>query len=108
MLATEGHTDRDLSLLHLPSKRMYVADLMVKVKNRFIPPIPVNYPGPYIASILKVQSMQPASMMLAHGGEVMLTEQDYAHLLTLSPRKPVTIWTPAKNKLKRLLLKKKG
>jgi glyoxylase-like metal-dependent hydrolase (beta-lactamase superfamily II) len=108
VLTTEGHTDRDLSVLHLASKRLYVADLLVKVKGRFIPPIPVNYPAQYLASILKVQALQPASMMLAHGGEVMLTERDYAHILTVAPRKPFTIWTPAKNKLKRLLFRKIG
>jgi hypothetical protein len=29
-------------------------------------------------------------------------------VLTVAPRKPFTVWTPAKNKLKRLLLRKKG
>jgi glyoxylase-like metal-dependent hydrolase (beta-lactamase superfamily II) len=72
------------------------------------PPIPVNFPEQYRASIIKVQALQPASLMLAHGGEVKLTEQDYAHLLTVAPRKPFTVWTAVKNKLKRLLLTKKG
>jgi glyoxylase-like metal-dependent hydrolase (beta-lactamase superfamily II) len=108
VLLTTGHTDRDLSVLHLASKRMYVADLLVKVKDRFIPPIPVNYPEQYRSSILKVQALRPASMMLAHGGEVVLTDRDFAHVLTVAPRKPFTVWTPAKNKLKRLLLRKKG
>ncbi|PKG98325.1 MBL fold metallo-hydrolase [Paraglaciecola sp. MB-3u-78] len=108
VMLTPGHTDRDLSVLHLPSKRIYVADLLVKVKDRFIPPIPVNYPNQYRASILKVQALQPASIMLAHGGEVTLSERDFDHVLTVAPRKPFTIWTPAKNKLKRLLLRKKG
>lgn len=108
VLATQGHTDRDLSVLHIQSKRIYVADLMVKVKGRYIPPIPVYYPNQYLASLLKVQALQPASVMLAHGGEVTLTERDYAHLLTVAPRRPFTIWTPAKKKLQRLLLRKKG
>jgi glyoxylase-like metal-dependent hydrolase (beta-lactamase superfamily II) len=108
VMLTSGHTDRDLSVLHLPSKRIYVADLLVKVKDRFIPPIPVNYPDQYRASILTVQALQPASIMLAHGGEVQLSERDFAHVLTVAPRKPLTIWTPAKNKLKRLLLRQKG
>jgi glyoxylase-like metal-dependent hydrolase (beta-lactamase superfamily II) len=108
VLLTTGHTDRDLSVLHLASKRMYVADLLVKVKDRFIPPIPVHYPEQYRNSILKVQALRPASMMLAHGGEVVLTDRDFAHVLTVAPRKPFTVWTPAKNKLKRLLLRKKG
>jgi glyoxylase-like metal-dependent hydrolase (beta-lactamase superfamily II) len=105
---TPGHTDRDLSICHKASKKLYVGDLLVKVKNRFIPPIPVNYPQQYNASLLKVKNMSPASLLLAHGGEVVLTEQDYAHLLTIAPRKPLTIWTPAKNKLKRILLRKRG
>lgn len=108
VLETTGHTDRDLSVVHLASRRMYVADLLVKVKDRFIPPIPVNYPQQYRASILKVQAFGPASIMLAHGGEVTLTERDFAHVLTVAPRKPFTIWTPAKNKLKRVLIRKKG
>ena len=102
VLATAGHTDRDLSVLHLPSKRLYVADLLVKVKGRFIPPIPVYFPKQYLASILKVQALVPASVMLAHGGEVKLTERDFAHLITMAPKKPYTIWTPLRNKLKRL------
>lgn len=108
VLLTTGHTDRDLSVLHLPSKRIYVADLLVKVKDRFIPPIPVNLPKQYRDSILKVQALQPASLMLAHGGEVTLSDRDFAHVLTVSPRNPLTVWTPAKNKVKRLLLRKKG
>lgn len=105
---TPGHTDRDLSAFHMQTKKIYVGDLLVKVKNRFIPPIPVNYPEQYRASLNKVKNMQPESMLLAHGGEVKLTEKDYAHLDTVAPRKPVTSWTPAKNKLKRLLLRKRG
>jgi glyoxylase-like metal-dependent hydrolase (beta-lactamase superfamily II) len=108
VLLTTGHTDRDLSVMHLASKRIYVADLLVKVKDRFIPPIPVNLPEQYRDSILKVQALHPASLMLAHGGEVALTERDFAHVLTVAPRKPFTIWTPAKNKVKRLLLRKQG
>ncbi|WP_039989301.1 MBL fold metallo-hydrolase [Paraglaciecola arctica] len=108
VLLTPGHTDRDLSVLHLASKRIYVGDLLVKVKDRFIPPIPVNYPSQYLASILTLQALRPASIMLAHGGEVEFSERDFAHVLTVAPRKPFTIWTPAKNKLKRLLLRKKG
>ncbi|WP_299076083.1 MBL fold metallo-hydrolase [uncultured Paraglaciecola sp.] len=108
VLETRGHTDRDLSVLHLPSKRLYVADLLVNVKGRFIPPIPVYFPDQYLASVLKVKELQPASIMLAHGGEVQLTEKDYQHILTVAPRHPVTIWGPAKNTIKRLLLRKKG
>ncbi|GAM58751.1 Zn-dependent hydrolase [Vibrio ishigakensis] len=36
-LFTQGHTDRDLSILHIPSKTLYIADLLVMVKGRLIP-----------------------------------------------------------------------
>lgn len=108
VITTTGHTDRDLSVWHPSSKRIYVADLMVKVKNRFIPPIPVNYPEQYLASLHKLRKLQPQSIMLAHGAEVELTAKDYDHLLSVAPHKPLTIWTPAKNRFKRLLLRKSG
>jgi glyoxylase-like metal-dependent hydrolase (beta-lactamase superfamily II) len=108
VITTTGHTDRDLSIWHPSSKRIYVADLMVKVKNRFIPPIPVNYPEQYRASLNKLHELQPNSIMLAHGAEVELTEKDYDHLMTVAPSRPLTIWTPAKNRFKRLLMRKSG
>mgnify|MGYP000625073693 CR=1 FL=1 len=43
VLETRGHTDRDLSVLHLPSKRLYVADLLVNVKGRFI--VDIDFKG---------------------------------------------------------------
>lgn len=108
VITTPGHTDRDLSVWHKTSKRIYVADLMVKVKNRFIPPIPVNYPDQYRASLHKLHDLRPNSVMLAHGSEVELTEKDYDHLFTVAPNKPFTIWTPVRNRLKRILLRKTG
>lgn len=100
VVATPGHTDRDISLLHLPSQRMYVADLLVKVKQRFIPPFPVFHPNQYRASLLKVQAMQLQSLWLAHAGEVSLNEQEFAHLLTVAPRLPQTPWRATKIKAK--------
>ena len=66
------------------------------------------FPEKYLASILKVQALQPESVMLAHGGEVQLTEHDYEHIITVAPRHPVTIWGPAKHTIRRILLRKKG
>jgi glyoxylase-like metal-dependent hydrolase (beta-lactamase superfamily II) len=99
-LATQGHTDRDLSLHHLPSNKVYVADLIVKVKNKYIPPFPIFYPNRYRASLDKIITLKPQSIILAHGGEVNLTEQDFQHLLQLSPKIPKTHWRAVKEKLK--------
>lgn len=95
-LSTQGHTDRDLSLHHLPSNKVYVADLMVKVKNRYIPPFPVFYPNRYRVSLHKIMTLQPQSLILAHGGEVTLSVDDYQYLLQLAPKTPKTHWRSVK------------
>jgi glyoxylase-like metal-dependent hydrolase (beta-lactamase superfamily II) len=100
VVSTPGHTDRDISLLHIPSQRMYVADLIVKVKNRFIPPFPVFHPNQYRVSLNKVINMQLTSLWLAHAGEVKLTEHDYDHLTTVAPSLPQTPWRASKIKAK--------
>jgi glyoxylase-like metal-dependent hydrolase (beta-lactamase superfamily II) len=98
-LATQGHTDRDISLHHLPSNKIYVADLIVKVKNRFIPPFPIFYPNRYRASLHKIIALKPESIILAHGGEVTPTQHDYQHLLSLAPKVPKTHWRSVKARL---------
>ncbi len=108
VLTTTGHTDRDLSVMHIPTKRIYVADLLVKVKNRFIAPIPVNYPQQYKASLTKVMALKPTSVILAHGGEVELDQVAFEQLIKKAPNHAISIFTPAKNKFKRLALRKRG
>jgi len=103
VLFTQGHTDRDISLLHLPSKKVYVADLMVTVKGRYIPPFPLFYPNRYRASINRIKSLNPKSIILAHGGEVHPNEQDYQHIFDLAPNVPLTHWRSVKIKLRKVL-----
>lgn len=106
-VTTPGHTDRDISLLHIPSNRMYVADLIVKVKNRFIPPFPVFHPNQYRASLQKVIGMQLDALWLAHSGEVNLSTSEYEHLTTVAPRLPQTPWRATKIKAKLWLRSRK-
>jgi len=98
-IATQGHTDRDISLHHIPSNKIYVADLIVKVKNKFIPPFPIFYPNRYRASLHKIIALKPESIILAHGGEVTPTQHDYQHLLSLAPKIPRTHWRSVKARL---------
>lgn len=100
-LSTQGHTDRDLSLHHLPSNRIYVADLMVKIKDSYIPPYPIFYPNRYRTSLQKVIALKPASIILAHGGEVHPSQQEYQFVLERAPQVPVTHWRSIKSKLKK-------
>ena len=99
VLFTQGHTDRDLSVLHGPTQSIYVADLMVKVKGRYIPPYPVFYPNRYRNSVERVQQLAPESILLAHGGKVQLTESDFDFLLSKAPKIPATHWRSVKGKL---------
>lgn len=101
--ATQGHTDRDISLHHVPSNRIYVADLMVKVKGNYIPPFPVFYPNRYRNSLRKIIALKPDSIILAHGGEVQPSEQEFQHLLNCAPKVPKTHWRSVKMKVSRAL-----
>jgi len=102
-LDTQGHTDRDLSLHHLPSDCVYVADLMVKVKGHYIPPFPVFYPNRYLKSVKKIIALSPTSIILAHGGEVFPSDRDYKYLLDRAPKIPMTHWRSVKSKLNKAL-----
>lgn len=101
VLETPGHTDRDLSLRHVPSNRIYVADLLVTVKGRYIPPFPVFYLNNYRKSVEKVLSYQPESLWLAHSGEITLDEDDIEHLKSVMPKRPATHWRAIKYKLRK-------
>ncbi|WP_026376417.1 MBL fold metallo-hydrolase [Aestuariibacter salexigens] len=105
VLTTPGHTDRDLSLWHKPSHKVYVADLIVQVKKRFAPPYPVFHPNKYRASLARIKDLLPNALWLAHVGEVSLREADYQHMMTVSPTKPKTPWRTTKLKCKQLLIR---
>ncbi len=102
VLETPGHTDRDLSLLHMPTNKVYVADVVLKIKNKFITPFPIFHPNKYRASLQKYIDLNISTMLLAHGGEVNITSSDLLRLMQRAPKKPKTHWRAAKAKLRRL------
>jgi len=104
-LETQGHTDRDLSLHHLPSNSVYIADLIVSTRKGFIPPFPVSYPDRYRSSLKKIAKLNAKSVILAHGGEVELSEQTFEQVLEKTPTEPQTHWRAVKTKLKLVLSK---
>lgn len=103
VLNTPGHTDRDLSLYHAEQGILYVADLMVEVKNHLIAPFPVFYPKLYRRSVERVYQLNPQQLLLAHGGEVNLDYEIYQHILKTAPRSPVTHWRVVSIKMKKLV-----
>jgi len=104
-IETQGHTDRDLSLHHLPSNKVYIADLIVSTKKGFIPPFPVSYPNRYRNSLNKIAKLNAKSVILAHGGEVELSEQAFEQVLAKTPTEPQTHWRSVKTKLRKVLSK---
>ncbi|TPH15700.1 MBL fold metallo-hydrolase [Litorilituus lipolyticus] len=102
VLTTPGHTDRDISLYHLPSKRVYIADLIVATKKGFIPPFPIFYPNNYQKSLKKIASLAPSSVILAHGGEVTITNEQINSIQKKAPTEPMTHWRLIQSKLKQI------
>ena len=102
VIESQGHTDRDISLFHLPTKKVYVADLAVKVKGKYIPPFPVFYPNRYRRSLSKIEALKPSAVILAHGGEVQISHEQYLYLVDKAPDVPMTHWRSVKAKLSRV------
>lgn len=102
---TPGHTDRDISLLHKPSKRLYIADLLVKVKNQLVAPYPVFYPKLYRASLARLNDIQPKTLILAHQNEIEFSAINLPAIIDDAPTKPMTHWRSVKSKFKKALSK---
>ncbi len=102
-LHSPGHTDRDISLYHIPSERIYIADLLVKVKGQLVPPFPVFYPKLYLNSLLMLKALQPKRIMFAHSNEVSIDDIDFEQILALVPKKPMTHWRSVKAKARQAL-----
>ncbi|MDA0129044.1 MBL fold metallo-hydrolase [Vibrio sp. MarTm2] len=102
VMETPGHTDRDLSLYHCEQDLLYVADLIVEVKQRLISPFPIFHPNQYRASVKRVFEMAPKRLLAAHGGEVTFDKETYRYLIETTPRAPSTHWRATKIQLRSL------
>ena len=105
VIETQGHTDRDISLHHLPSNKIYIADLIVMTRKGYIPPFPVFFPKRYRQSLKKIAKLDASSYYLAHGSEVELSQQDFEKVISKAPTTPMTHWRSVKTKLKKVLRK---
>ena len=81
VIETPGHTDRDISLLHRESKVLYLADVILKVKGRFIAPFPVEYPELYMKTIEALSRMGLEEILMAHGGRAQPKGPDFQAVL---------------------------
>ncbi|MGO1475522.1 MAG: MBL fold metallo-hydrolase [Psychrobacter sp.] len=99
VLETPGHTDRDLSLFHVPSRQVYTADLIIKLSHKFVAPFPIYDPKVYIQSLQKIKDLQPSNVMMAHGRELAINETTFDMLIAQAPKHPRTIKDTIKHKL---------
>ena len=102
LLETPGHTDRDLSVLHREKNWVYVADLIIKLRSRFISPFPVFYPNQYRASLNIIKQCVPEKVLLAHGGILAMQDSDFDQLIEKSPKIPRTPLRASLLKIKKI------
>lgn len=99
VLCTPGHTNHDLSLLHRPTGQLYVADLIVQVRGRLVPPYPVCHPNQYRQSLQRVAELQAQQIFCAHVPPQPAAAIDFASLLAQAPAKPKNHWHSARNRI---------
>ena len=99
ILETSGHTDRDLSLWHHPSHCIYTADLILKIKTKYVAPYLVTLPDKYKDSLRKVMALNPNEVLLAHGERVKLDKAVFLDLIDKTPKQPRTVSYTLKHKL---------
>lgn len=99
VIETPGHTDRDLSLFHTPSQQVYTADLIIKLRHKFVAPFPIYDPKIYIESLQKIKALNPSCVMMAHGRELIIDAATFDELIKNAPKQPRTVKDTIKHKL---------
>lgn len=99
VIYTPGHTDHDLSLMHLPSKQLYIADLMVSVKKKLAPPYPVCHPNQYKQSLRRVDALQPSRYYFAHVAPRTGDSINVDDILLQAPTLPKNHWHSMRNRI---------
>ncbi|WP_100642698.1 MBL fold metallo-hydrolase [Alteromonas facilis] len=102
-LHTPGHTDHDLSLLHENSQQVYVADLIVRVKNQYVPPYPVCHPNQYKRSLARIAELTHPTIFFAHAAPAELAPQTFETIMQLAPHEPKNHWRSMKSRIHRVL-----
>lgn len=99
VMSTPGHTDRDLSLYHPELEVVYTADLIVKLRHKFVAPMPVYWPKRYRQSLEMIKQLRPKQVMMAHGGARYIEPELFDQLIAKAPKQPFTVKRTIKHKL---------
>ncbi len=68
VIETPGHTNHDINLYNEKLEMLYVADNILKIKNKYVPPFPIVYPDRMIATLGKISKLKVKTILMAHGG----------------------------------------
>ena len=102
IMHTPGHTDRDISVYNENEKLIYVADLIVRVKQQLVPPFPVYLPNAYKNSLAKVKKFHEFRFLMAHVSPMRLAKSDIDAVIERAPSTPKTNLNAVKNKIRRI------
>lgn len=75
IIYTPGHTSHDISLYHKQSKTIYLADVVLKINNKFLLPMPVTLPKLMEKTLSKLLKLDIENLLLAHGSQVIINNK---------------------------------
>lgn len=91
VLDTHGHTDRDLSLWHAASGQIYVGDVLIKLRHKYVSPFPIYFIEHYRQTLARIHALRPNYVLMAHGGRQHITEDEWQAIIQHAPTKRRTV-----------------
>lgn len=68
ILNTPGHTDHDLSVYHAKYKVLYVADVVLRIREKYLLPFPITLPSVMTSTLNLLKGVDIKTLLMAHGG----------------------------------------
>lgn len=88
VLSTPGHTNFDLSFLHIPTKTAYIADNIVGSSGKYFRPYPLVSPQKYKKSLQRYIDLDINHYLLAHHGKNEIDNKVIKSLIDTTPKQP--------------------
>jgi len=85
VITTPGHTSIDISIYNAEHRLIYVADLLVKAKQKLSPPYPVHFPAIYRESVAKLRAFSDYTVLMAHVSPQTVTEAELLSVIEQTP-----------------------
>lgn len=64
-----GHVLHNMIFYNKKNRLLYVSDIIIYNKGKYLPPVPVLFPCSMKKSLLKIKELNPEYILLAHGSE---------------------------------------